>query len=372
MKRIGITGQPGFMGTHLFNHLSLKKDEVELVPFYDHYFSDEALLNNFVTGCDVIVHLAAMNRHGDPQVIYDTNIRLVNSLIESLEKNSLTPHVLFSSSTQEEKDTIYGKSKKEGRRLFEQWADRSGGKFNAIVIPNVFGPFGNPYYNSVIATFSHQLTHGETPRIEIDAEIRLIYINNLVKEFWKVISSDSYDRAYYAPFDKEISVSEILLKLKTYHEEYVLGNMIPDLNDDFDVSLFNTFKSYIAIESHYPFYLKKNVDSRGYLVEAVKESTGGQLFYSTTKPGITRGNHFHSRKIERFCVVSGEGEIKMRKIGTDSVLSFKVSGENPCTVDMPIFYTHSITNIGESDLLTLFWCNEIFSLTDTDTYFESV
>jgi len=150
--KIGITGQAGFVGTHLYNFLGLQEN-VERIPFKDEYFEDIEQLLEFVKSCDVIVHLAAMNRHGNPQVIYDTNMDLVKKLTVACDLTGVKPHILFSSSTQEEKDNLYGKSKLDGRKLLEEWAERNKAKFTGLIIPNVFGPFGTPYYNSFIATF---------------------------------------------------------------------------------------------------------------------------------------------------------------------------------------------------------------------------
>jgi UDP-2-acetamido-2,6-beta-L-arabino-hexul-4-ose reductase len=155
MIRIGITGQVGFVGTHLFNTISLYPDKFKRIPFKDDFFTNKNKLSEFVSNCDVIVHLAALNRHNDPKVICETNIALVKQLISACESTSTKPHILFSSSTQEEQDNLYGRSKKEGRELFEKWALKNGSKFSGFVIPNVFGSFGNPYYNSVVATFCH-------------------------------------------------------------------------------------------------------------------------------------------------------------------------------------------------------------------------
>ena len=165
MIKVGITGQAGFVGTHLYNTLGLSPESFQRIPFEDAYFQDEKKLRDFVGQCDVIVHLAAMNRHNDPLVIYKTNIRLVKQLISACEITKSTPHILFSSSTQEERDNPYGRSKKEGRKLLERWADKNSARFTGLIIPNVYGPFGHPYYNSVVATFCHQLTHNETPKI---------------------------------------------------------------------------------------------------------------------------------------------------------------------------------------------------------------
>lgn len=372
MKKIGITGQTGFMGSHLYNFLSLRKEELELIPFEDSHFSQRDKLFNFVKKCDAIIHLAAINRHGDQNVIYQTNINLIKQLINALEEARSTPQILFASSTQEERDNLYGKSKKEGRKLLQKWAKKNNAKFTGLIIPNVFGPFGMPFYNSVISTFSYQLTNNLEPKIEIDVSLRLIYINDLLNEFLKLIHTAHSKDIYYVPFYKEIKVSEILKKLMQFKELYYDKNIIPRLSDKFEIDLFNTFRSYIALETYCPFHLKKNEDARGYLVETIKEYTGGQVFFSVTKPGITRGNHFHIRKIERFCVIKGEAEVKLRKIGTEKVISFYVSSQQPATIDMPIWYTHNINNIGSEDLLTLFWCNEIFDPSDSDTYFEEV
>ena len=188
MLKIGITGQAGFIGTHLYNYLCLQ-DDMDCILFKDEYFKNIEQLLSFVKTCDVIVHLAAMNRHDNPQVIFDTNIELVKKLTATCELADAKPHILFSSSTQEESGNLYGNSKLVGRRLFEDWAKRNKALFTGLIIPNVFGPFGNPYYNSFIATFCHQLTHGEQPKIEVDGEVRLIYVGELVKEFFEKIKN---------------------------------------------------------------------------------------------------------------------------------------------------------------------------------------
>jgi UDP-2-acetamido-2,6-beta-L-arabino-hexul-4-ose reductase len=375
MLKVGITGQSGFIGTHLYNFLSLKKENVLNIPFKDSYFENPEDLRKFVKECDVIVHLAAMNRHGDPQVIYDTNLKLVNLLIETLEETSSKPHILFSSSTQEERDNLYGKSKRDGRKLFEQWAQRNNSRFTGFVIPNVFGPFGNPYYNSVIATFCHQLTHAEQPKIEVDATLQLIYVHELVDLFYQKMSASSEGSdisLFKVPYTSENKVTDILHMLNNYTEVYYNGHGFPELKSVFEVNLFNTFRSYIDHSKRYPVLLKKNPDLRGVFVETIKTSLGGQFSYSTTVPGITRGNHFHTRKVERFIVIKGKAVIELRRIGTTEILRFELNGEQPSFVDMPIWYSHNITNVGDEDLITLFWINEFFNADDPDTYFEKV
>jgi len=383
MIKVGITGQSGFIGTHLYNTLGLSPDKFERIPFEDIFFQDENKLKNFLQSCDVVVHLAAMNRHKDPEVLYQTNIGLVKQLINACEATNSTPHILFSSSTQEERDNLYGKSKKEGRYLLEQWAERNHAKFTGFIIPNVFGPFGNPYYNSVVATFCHQLTHNEHPTIDIDGEIKLIYVEELVKFFTAkiLVYSTSPDKDNDTVFNKEticlpqtteIKVSSLLKKLTEYKDSYFEKGILPNLDNQFDRNLFNTFLCYIDHKTFFPFKLKLNTDERGSFVEVLKLDCGGQVSFSTTAKGITRGNHFHTRKAERFAVIKGKALIEIRQIGTDKKISFELDGQQPSFVDMPIWYTHNIKNIGDEELYTIFWINEHYNSNDPDTFLEKV
>jgi UDP-2-acetamido-2,6-beta-L-arabino-hexul-4-ose reductase len=372
MKRIGITGQNGFVGSHLYNTLGLKPDEFERVGFKRQFFEDSEKLDEFVKQCDVIVHLAAMNRHPDPEVIFNNNVDLVKKLVASLERTGSKAHILFSSSSQEEKDNLYGKSKKEGRELFAEWAERSGGKFTGLIIPNVFGPFGKPNYNSFIATFCYKLTHGETPVIDNDGIVKLIYVGELVQEIIDKIETAESNNLYEVPHTSENKVSDVLGKLENYRNLYFENGEIPELATKFDLNLFNTFRCYFEIKNHYPVKFTQHIDPRGAFVEVIRLGIGGQCSFSTTVPGITRGNHFHTRKIERFAVIKGKALIQLRKIDTDEILDFYLDGNEPAYVDMPIWYTHNIKNIGEEELYTIFWINEPFNAEDSDTYFLEV
>jgi len=369
--KVGITGQVGFIGTHLANYLKLKSAEIELVPFEDSFFENEEMLKRFVLQCDTIVHLAAMNR-GDEKEIYSLNINLIKKLIASLERNKHKPHVIFASSIQESQDNAYGRSKKEGKKLLEKWADKTSGRVTSLIIPNVYGCFGRPFYNSVISTFCYQLTHNLKPKLEIDAELPLIYVNDLVKVFYqKIINSDSEVTVLHVKATTQQKVSNILGSLKKYKDLYLKHYVIPELNSHYEVSLFNVFRSYIEYD-FFPVKLKTRSDKRGSLFEIIKSLNGGQTFLSTTKPNIIRGNHYHTRKIERFCVIQGEAVIRLRRIATKEIIKYKVSGKTPCIVDIPIFHTHNIENTGKKDLKTIFWSNELFDPNDPDTSFEEV
>ncbi|WP_298505726.1 NAD-dependent epimerase/dehydratase family protein [uncultured Maribacter sp.] len=377
MKKVGITGQAGFVGNHLYTTLSLD-DTIELIPFNRSFFENTKNLENFVSSCDVIVHLAAMNRHEDANVIYATNIALVDKLIAACEATNVTPHIIFSSSSQEINDNLYGKSKKEGKEKFIAWADKNNSKFTSLTIPNVFGPFGRPNYNSVVATFCHKIARGEEPTIINDSEVGLIYINELVALFIAVIKNTE-NTISLSRTSSELNikpnhykkVSEILNLLKRYKSDYMENGIFPSLEAAFEKALFNTFRCYVP-ETHYPVKFTKHTDPRGSFVEIARTQTSGQFSFSTTVPGITRGNHFHTRKAERFAVISGKALIQLRKIGTDEVIDYYLDGKEPAYVDMPIWYTHNIKNIGEEELITLFWINEPYNQEDADTYFENV
>lgn len=371
-KKVGITGQNGFVGKHLYNTLGLKPEEFQRVEFQKEFFEDEAQLDAFVAQCDVIVHLAAMNRHESEQFIYETNVQLAQQLVAALTRTGSKAHVLISSSTQEERDNLYGKSKKEGREAIVNWANQNGGKVTGLIIPNVYGAFGKPFYNSFVATFCHQLTHGETPSIANDGEVNLIYVQELVQVIIDEIRKGTSTPELTIVPTVTKKVSEVLALLNDYKEKYFDGGEIPELNSKFEHNLFNTYRSYIDYATHYPVKFTQHTDPRGAFVEVIRLGIGGQCSFSTTVPGITRGNHYHTRKIERFAVIKGKALIQLRKIDTDEVLDFYLDGTEPAYVDMPIWYTHNIKNIGEEELYTIFWIDEPFNPEDADTYFLEV
>jgi UDP-2-acetamido-2,6-beta-L-arabino-hexul-4-ose reductase len=372
MKKVGITGQNGFVGWHLNQTLKLYKEDFTLIDFERGFFEDDARLDEFVSQCDVIVHLAALNRHNDPEVIYEMNTELVKKLVASLERTQSRAHVIISSSTQEERDNLYGKSKKEGRLMLSDWANRAGGRFTGMVIPNLFGPFGHPYYNSVVATFCHQVSHNEIPKIEVDGQLKMIYVGELVEEIIKAVRNDDNTHELQLPHTAEAKVSEILALLQHYKEVYQEKGEFPAINNSFEHKLFNTYRCYMDIVNYFPRKFTQHTDNRGAFAEVARIGIPGQVSFSTTVPGITRGNHFHTRKIERFAVIKGKALIQLRRIGTDEVYDFYLDGEEPAYVDMPIWYTHNIKNVGEDTLYTIFWINEPYDAGDPDTYFQVV
>lgn len=371
MIKIGVTGSNGFIGWHLCQTLKLHVDKFEIIEFNRNWFENTNELDNFVSNCDVIVHLAGLNRHSEENTIYDTNVELANKLIGSFNRTDYKGRVLFSSSIQEERNNIFGNSKKEARAIFSKWSKENGTQFTGLIIPNVYGPFGVPFYNSVVATFSHQLVNNETPKIETDATLNLIYINDLVKAIIELFNKET-EEIVSIQYTDSYKVSEILELLNQFKATYFDMGQIPSFKNQFEINLFNTFRSYFNLALHFPIKYQNNIDERGNFVEIIRLETGGQVSFSTTKPGITRGNHFHTRKIERFSVIKGKALIQLRKIGSNEVFNYHLSGDEPAYVDMPIWYTHNIKNIGEVELYTMFWINEFYDAKDPDTYFQKV
>lgn len=372
MKKIGITGQNGFVGSHLYNTLGLFREYFERIDFKNKYFDDQDDLDQFVKKCDVIVHLAAINRHESDQFIYETNIGLTQKLVDSLKRTQSKAHVVISSSTQEERGNLYGQSKKEGRETLTNWAKENDGIITGLIIPNVFGAFGKPFYNSFVATFCYQLTHGETPTIVADGEVKLIYVQELVDTIISEVRDGNCKPVFLIEPTATKKVSEVLALLNDYKTKYFDSGEIPVINNSFEHNLFNTFRSYIDYKTHYPVKFMQHTDPRGAFVEVIRLGIGGQCSFSTTVSGITRGNHYHTRKIERFAVIKGKALIQLRKIDTDEVFDFYLDGNEPAHVDMPIWYTHNIKNIGEEELFTIFWINEVFNPENADTYFLEV
>ncbi|MBA4408498.1 MAG: hypothetical protein C0397_03635 [Odoribacter sp.] len=246
MIKVGITGQAGFLGQNLYNTINLYKDKYELVPFYDDYFNDETKLVHFASLCDVVVHFAAMSRAPDPNVVYTTNMDLVKKLICALEKVNSKAHILYSSSVQEDMDFPYARSKKEGRELLAKWSKNNGCLFTGFIFPNIFGPFCKPYYASFIATFCHQIIHNDTPKIEIDREMELLYVSEAMHIIIEAISNKTNSAYYKVDPTSYQTVSNVLLILKSFKNIYIENKEIPEFKNSFEKNLFNTFQSYIS------------------------------------------------------------------------------------------------------------------------------
>ena len=371
IRKVGITGSNGFIGWHLCNILSLDIGKFEIIKFPRSCFDRNTEIDSYVNKCNIIIHLAGINRHGDQNYIYEKNIELANNLINSLTRTRFKGHLIYSSSIHENKESAFGRSKKNSRELLEEFSIKNNILFSGLLIPNVFGAFGVPFYNSVISTFCYQLLAEQKTNIENNIDLNLIYIDDLIKKIIEIIVNQKIG-IINIEHTNTYKVSELLNLLTQFKFEYIENGIMPMLHTRFHINLFNTFRSYINIENSYPILYKNNTDTRGNFVEIVKLNSGGQISFSTTNMGITRGNHFHTRKIERFSVIKGNALIKLRKKSESKIFEFYLTGDQPSYIDIPIWYTHNITNIGKDNLYTIFWINEFFDTLDSDTYYELV
>lgn len=374
---VGITGPRGFIAGHLARHLSPRTNgpspdtaaSVVTCPRAD--YSDAAALAQFVGQCDTIVHLAGMTR-GDEREIYDVNTALVDRLIQALDATNSRSHVIFASATHRDRTNAYARSKKYSEDRLRDWAGRTGAPLTILLMPNVFGPGCRPYHNSVVATFCHQLAHDQQPVVIDDDQLELVGINDLVDAIGQIIRERRAGiREARLAGSANLSVAQLLAKLQVMRDYYFDEKMVPDLSNSFDSSLYTTFLSHVEWND-YRRQPRVYTDARGQLCELLRLAGGGQFFFSTTKPGVVRGNHFHSRKVELLCVVRGEAAIRIRRVGDDRIREFRVSGASPEFISIPALCTHQIENVGSEDLLTMFWCNEIFQPGDSDTFFEKV
>jgi UDP-2-acetamido-2,6-beta-L-arabino-hexul-4-ose reductase len=366
MLRIGITGIEGLIGWHLHAFL-YGQPSTQIVHTNRTTFGSREKLAHFVVSSDVIVHLAGMNR-GDEKMVAETNIKLVSDLISACRRTNSRPHIIFSSSTHIYRDTAYGNSKRECTGLFRDWSEQSGSLFTNLILPNVFGEGGKPFYNSVVSTFCYQVANKEEPEIINDAEMEQVHTQQVARKIYNIIHTTP--TGDFAVTGTHIMVSDLLQKIRNFFDTYQ-RHIIPDLTTKFDLQLFNTYRSYLY-PYIYPVSAILHEDERGTLFEAVKSLYGGHTFISRTKPGITRGNHYHISKLERFFVLSGQAEIRIRKLFSDNIVTFKVSGSKPQYIDIPTLHTHDITNTGREDLITLFWSHEIFDPEHPDTFPETV
>ena len=351
---IGITGGDGFIGYHTYTYLKYATDH-DVIKLDKDFGMDVRIKE-----CDWVIHLAGMNR-GDENEIYETNIRLTAYLLECIAEDT---KILFASSLQAEEDNLYGASKRE----CEEMLRGANPLHRSIRIPNVFGPFCKPNYNSFVATFCHKLCNDEEPEVMVDNIVQLTFVTDVVKMFIEQIETDTIN-----PLPHEfIKVTEVLEMLKGYKAQYGFGGKIPNLDTNFKKHLFNTFRSYMNHEDRL-FPTITHSDDRGDLAELVNvDMSEGLVFTSFTNPGYIRGQHFHTRKFERFCVLDGEAVIRLRKIDSDDIIEYEVSGDEIQFIDMPIFYTHNIENVGKTQMRAIFWVSEKHIPEDPDTYAEPV
>lgn len=373
MIRIVVTGAHGLIGwhaaarVHATNCAALFRGQpapFNLVQLGHADFDDDQTLINALAGTHAVLHFAGVNRADNDDIVEAANPAIAQRLIWGCEQASVRPHIVYANSTHEASDAPYGRSKRIAGKILSNATDR----YSNLVLPHIFGEGARPYYNNVTATFIDKILKREKITPNPDGRVALLYAGLAAQEAIDAVTQGLTGDINPKPCS--MKVPELLDKLQGFHDLY-RANTYPDVQDDFDLALFNSYRA-ASYPDGWPRPLKLNADARGTLFEAVKGGGGGQCFLSTTEPGLTRGNHFHLSKVERFLVVQGEALIRIRKVLSDDVWEYSVSGDAPSPVDMPTLHTHSIENVGDTPLLTLFWTHDLFDPTNPDTFADMV
>lgn len=368
--KILVTGSNGFLGKNLIAQLA-NEDFNDIIE-YDHDNSIDEL-DELTANVDFVFHLAGVNRPENTDEFYKGNTDLTEALVNVLEKNQNYVPIVLSSSIQARLDNDYGISKKKAETVVFTYGEKHDVPVYVYRLNNLFGKWSRPNYNSVVATFAYNLSHNLPIQVNNpNSAVELHYIDDVIAEFVHVLKNGAHKEDQYSvvPITYSTTVGELATKLTAFADNRKTLIM-PSLKNKFDRDLYATYLSYLD-EDNFAYKLKKNEDNRGWLAEFIKSEDNGQIFISTTKPGITRGNHWHHTKVEKFLVIQGQGLLQFRKIGTDKVIEYQVSGDNPEPVDIPVGYVHNIKNIGDDTMITLFWACEIFDPENPDTYYEEV
>lgn len=369
--RVLVTGANGFIGKNLIERLA-RYDHVDLLTFKRK--DDIDILTHHLKDADIVFHLAGINRPDDIKDFNVGNVDLTRKIVDILEKTGKKTPIVLTSSIQASLDNPYGISKKAAEDILIEYSQRNDTKIYIYRLPNVFGKWCRPNYNSAVATFCYNISHGiELFISDKNNEIELIYIDNVVSEFARLLSDKDADNGKYYHFIEgahKIALGELVKKLRSF-KNVRKTLIVPDLSDDFTRYLHATYLSYLD-RNDFSYPLDTRVDERGSLAELIKSEHFGQIFVSTTHKGVTRGNHYHNTKIEKFCVLKGKAVIKFRHIFEKEITSYFVSGDKIEVVDVPPGYTHSIENLGGEDMIVLFWANQIFDKENPETYFLEV
>lgn len=381
--KILVTGARGFVGRNLCEALknirdgkdttrpSLKIDEVceyDIDSVYEQ-------LQNWCQKADFIFNLAGVNRPKDTSEFMEGNFGFASTLLDTLKKCGNNCPVMLSSSIQAALDNPYGESKRAGEELFFNYSKETGAKVLVYRFPNVFGKWCRPNYNSAVATFCNNIANDLPIQVNDPSVLmHLVYIDDVVNELIDALEGKEHHNGDFCevPTVHDIKLGEIVDLIRSFAEQ-PKTLMIPEIPEgSFAKKLYSTYLSYLPKEK-VVFPLKMNVDDRGSFTELIHTLNCGQVSINISKPGITKGQHWHNTKWEFFIVVAGHGLIQERKIGTDEIIEFEVSGDNIQCIHMLPGYTHNIINLSETEnLVTVMYCNEIFNPNKPDTYYETV
>lgn len=368
--KILVTGAKGFVGKNLIAELRNRgyKDIFEYSRDID-----KSLLDKYTKECEFVFHLAGVNRPKDQKEFMEGNFGFTSELLDLLKKHDNKAPVLITSSIQAERDNPYGKSKKAAEDLLFTYGEDTEAKVLVYRLANLFGKWSRPNYNSVVSTFCYNIARGLDIQInDPEVELELCYIDDVVKEFIKAMEGNPTVEGKFCivPVAHKIKLGKLAELIQGFKESRN-DLSIPNMNDPLTKKLYSTYLSYLP-EDSFSYELKMNVDDRGSFTEFIRTPERGQVSVNISKPGITKGNHWHHTKNEKFLVVSGEGLIRFRKIDSDEIIAYRVSGEKLEVVDIPTGYTHSIVNVGDTDMVTIMWANECFDPENPDTYYLEV
>lgn len=378
-----VTGARGFVGKNLVAQLHNIQDGKaknyaisgqEIKVFEYDIDSDPAELDVYCKSVDFVFNLAGVNRPKDPEEFMTGNFGFASLLLDTLKKHKNSCPVMISSSIQAELDNPYGESKRAGENLLFEYSKETGAKVLVYRFPNLFGKWCRPNYNSAVATFCNNIANDLPIKVNDPSVVmHLVYIDDVVDELINALGGNEHRRGdfCYVPVEHTITLGEIVDLIYSF-KDMPENLSVPDFGKPFTKKLYSTYLSYLP-KAKFSYPLKMNVDGRGSFTEIIRTADRGQFSVNISKPGITKGQHWHNTKNEKFVVVSGHGLIQLRKIGTDEVINFEVSGDKIEVVEMIPGYTHNIINLSDTDdLVTFMWCNECFDPNRPDTYFEPV
>jgi len=368
--KVLITGANGFVGKNLTAELETRND-IEVFK-YD-IDTDPNLLDTYTKQCEFVFHLAGVNRPENKDDFMTGNFGFTSTLLDLLKKNKNTAPVLITSSIQATRDNPYGVSKKAGEELLFKYSKETGASVHVYRLPNLFGKWSRPNYNTVVATFCYNIARDLEIQINNkDALLKLCYIDDVMDEIIAAMENTSTCDEKYCevPVSYEITLGELASTLLSFKESRK-NLSIPDMGDSLTKKLYATYLSFLP-EDDFSYKLKMNVDDRGSFTEILRTANRGQVSVNISKKGITKGSHWHHTKNEKFLVVSGKGVIRFRKIGSDEITEYFVNGDKMRVVDVPCGYTHNIENLGDGDMVTMMWVNECFNPVKPDTYFLEV
>lgn len=371
IKKILVTGANGFIGKNLISVLQ-RREGVEIFPADVETTEEE--WDKYCKECDFVMHLAGVNRPKEVSEFMEGNFGLTTKLLALLKKHKNLAPVLLTSSVQAVLDNDYGKSKKAGEDYLLQYGKETGAKTYIYRLPNVFGKWGRPNYNSAVITFCYNISRNLPITVNNrETVLTLVYIDDVAESFVKCLDGDcTRDEEGFCrvPVTHSASLGQIVDLLFSFRESRK-NLSVCDMNDGFQKKLYSTYLSYLP-EDDFSYDLNMHCDARGSFTEFLRTDGQGQVSVNISRPHIVKGNHWHHTKNEKFLVVKGKGVIRFRKIGEKQVYEYFVCGEKLQVVDIPCGYTHNIENIGEEDMVTVMWANEPFDAQKPDTFYEEV